>query len=117
MSTNHSPQLFALTPIEQTEGLEDGIYTVIDKEGNKKDYYYSNDYFINSEGDEGFHKHCGDGKFYLRPAPDGSILLTETEIADLIYSASPLSVSPIKAIALAKQFIQTKLAQKGARLL
>lgn len=78
-NTNTPPPLYALTPIDQTEGLEDGkVYTIELDRNNAIRLMRGKDGWIDPSGDEiKFNEPCN----YLRPLPEGTQVLQPGEVA------------------------------------
>lgn len=120
-------RIYIETPIDQTEGLEDGRYTVTNGVAFF-DVQYDKHY--------GFHEEftdCSVLTHYLRPLPIGTRILQPGEVAVSEDTLSYESLQPIveriayeqmsgdqlgdivKKMDLLKQFIQTKLAHPGGK--
>lgn len=120
--TNTPPRLYALTPIDQTEGLEDGRYIVTNGIGK---------FEVNYDSHYGFHEEftdCSGLEFYLRPLPPGTQtiepgmvekMLSYESLQPLVERIAYEQMSAdqlgdlVAKMDLIKQFIQTKLAQMG----
>lgn len=102
----NTPPLYALTPIDQTEGLESGWYTGINKEGDMA--------LMDFSFGEWFEQNRFKPVSYLRPLPPGTVPVSEDELLELLDRARDM---PEQAAAHEiNQFIQTKLAQHDTKI-
>ena len=118
-NSNTLPLLYALTPIDQTEGLEevrDKVFTVIEGVeycNMKAVSYWDGKKFLCGETEKVTH--------YLRPLPEGSrvfqqgeVAVSEDELSNLIWEGVNMYGNAMYNIEeRVKQFILTKLAQMG----
>lgn len=100
--------LYALTPVDQVEGLEDGWYTCIDPNYKNQQiilrYSSYNDTWVDWNGDS-FHP-----SFYLRPLPPGTVTidkdLIEKEPVNFILANALRFCSPEQLISLRDALIE-----------
>lgn len=76
-NTNTPPRLYALTPIDQTEGLEDGKYVFSDMFGEIRNA-------VLIEFNNGVWQSFTSYTHYLRPLPEGTRVLSEEELGELV---------------------------------
>lgn len=119
-NTNTPPRLYALTPIDQAEGLEDGYYRLVWSDGTQT----GNTYPFRSGEWKVAYAHLSQFTNYLRPLPAGMVAVSEDimsyealqpiveQIAYQMLSGDQMGDLVAKMDILIK-FIQTKLAQQG----
>lgn len=114
--SKHTPPLYALVPITETEGLESREYIVVNKNGFPFLTKYKTtdpDGWVELDKPSNF-------KHYLRPLPEGTKILKPGEVAvseeellkfgnDILAYCSGFDAVP----EIVTRFIQTKLAQMG----
>jgi hypothetical protein len=104
MSNN---RIYIETPIDQTEGLEEKFYWI--KVRGVPQLQFKE--FENGHWDV---KHTSIIDYYLRPAPDNSVVVTEEELKRFANSIKMLPLTCFnepKLSEIVNKFIQTKLAQ------
>ena len=78
-NTNTPPPLYALTPIDQTEGLKDGKYIFTDMFGEIKNG-------VMIEFKNGVWQSFTSYTHYLRPLPEGTVVVNEYLISNLPHN-------------------------------